>query len=137
MAKNKKDTLDFSPVSLLRSVAIYGGIGIFISFILTLLFAYLLSAKDMSSNMPDIFSIISLALGGFTGGFFISKKIKKRGAILGLFAGLFIFIITIIAGLFFNTFSFSIFGLIKNIILLIASVVGGIMGVNIKKKEKI
>lgn len=120
-----------------KSILLSGIVGIGISLILILIFSFVLSNNNLPESTPNILSSIALGVGGFISGIWIAKKHKKRGALLGLLVGVFIFLFILIGNLILFGFNFSNSIIIKLPIAILSSMIGGIIGVNSKKKLKV
>ena len=76
-------------------------------------------------------------LGVLFGGYIAARVNKSQGLILGLLNGAIIFIALLICGFCMNTDSITIITLIKAVVILLFSALGGIKGVNVKEKIRI
>lgn len=120
-----------------KSILLSGIVGIGISLILILIFSFVLSNNNLPESTPNILSSIALGVGGVISGIWIAKKHKKRGALLGLLVGVFIFLFILTGSLMLFGFNFSNSVIIKLSIAILSSTIGGIIGVNSKKKIKV
>ncbi len=112
--------------------------GIVISFILTLILLFLFSIILTYTNIDEntiapviiMITVISILIGSSVS----TIKIKKNGIVNGGIIGL-IYILTlyIISSLVETGFSLSMYSIIMIILSIIAGMIGGIVGVNIKK----
>lgn len=111
--------------------------GIAISFILTLILLFLFSMILTYTNIDEkaispviiIITVISILIGSSLS----TTKIKKNGLINGGIIGLiYILAIYIISSIVETGFSLNIYSIIMIILSIIAGMVGGIVGVNIK-----
>lgn len=104
--------------------------------ILLLIFSAILSFSDIQESYLALFGYLAVVVGAFMGGFFSSMKHRKKGLVSGLVTGVLLFIILFIFRLIIVGFdSFTISTFIQLLLIVIASTVGGILGVNIKKKR--
>lgn len=122
-------------ISFVKPVAlglIFGAVTIF-----ALLFAG--SAVMKHSNVPQtiipIIAIISVAAGSFVAGFCASKISKQRGLLTGLVCGVAISLIILLAGLAVLKDSIGGLALTKFAASISASAIGGIVGVNTKRRR--
>lgn len=112
--------------------------GIVISFVLTLILLFFFSIILTYTNIDEntiapviiIITVISILIGSSVS----TIKIKKNGIVNGGIIGL-IYILTlyIISSLVETGFSLSMYSIIMIILSIIAGMIGGIVGVNIKK----
>lgn len=110
------------------------GLAYFITFILLFLFSVLLTYTSISENTIEpvilIITVISILVGSSIG----TSKIKKNGIINGGIVGFF-YIITIylISSLFQTGFNVNLYAILMIIFSILAGMIGGIVGVNLKK----
>lgn len=137
MSKSAKQTNSSANRLIWRSVIKSVIFGLLVSFFLILVFSFFLSRNDLSEGIPKVLSIIALSAGAFLAGILISKKHKKRGALLGVICGALIYFTVLAGGLIMSGFKLSNLLLIKLLVALLSGTIGGMIGVNIKKKPKI
>lgn len=77
------------------------------------------------------------AIGALVGGYVSARINKSQGLMLGMINGFIIFLSLLIGGFSISSGNITIITLLKAIILLVFSSVGGIKGVNTKEKIKI
>ena len=110
------------------------GIGLFISFILLIIFSLILSNTDINDNISNIFTIITNAICFLVSSLIYAKIEDIRGIYLGIimFFGLVIIklLISLIA---FDIFTFDNFNYLNLIFDLVFSVAGGVVGANLRK----
>lgn len=105
--------------------------------ILLMLFSAILSFSDIGESYLSIFGYLAVIIGAFLGGGFSSMKHKKKGLISGLVTGVMLFVILFIVRLIVVGFdSFTISTFVQLILIVSASIGGGILGVNMKFKRK-
>lgn len=126
----KRDSLHY-----IKSTMISVLIGEVATIISILIFAMSICFVDMPTVMYDIFVTLSAIIGGIVSGYFNGRIIKKKGYIVGGACGIVIStVLIILKTTFFITISF--YGMIVKIILVILfSILGGILGVNRKTKR--
>lgn len=108
-----------------------------IEFILTLILLMILSVLLSSTNLneniinPSIIFISAFSI--LVGAFFSSKKIGKKGILIGALQGfIYIFILYLFSSISSGKFALSTSSLIMILIGLICGIIGGILGVNLK-----
>lgn len=114
--------------------------GAFLGTVATLTVMLLLSAAmlvfDLSRSMALPFATLSVAFGAFSAAFFIARKAERKGYIIGLCVGASVFtLISVIA------FAVSKEPITQNtlfhfVIVMLSSIAGGILGVNLHKNKK-
>lgn len=92
---------------------------------------------DIKSDLFYIFSLITFAVGNMLTGFYSARKKRRNGLIVAALFSLPTNLLIIFFSLIFNGFSFDYKLLTSTPILFIASAIGGIIAVNMKKKAKI
>lgn len=109
-----------------------------LEFLLTIVFLMILSVLLSSTNLnenvinPSIVFISAFSI--LIGAFFSSRKIGKKGILVGLLQG-FVYILTLylFSSISNGDFSLGISSLIMILICIICGIIGGILGVNILK----
>lgn len=97
----------------------------------------LLLYKNKASNNEKTLYIYSYIIGGvlfFILGLLKGLVIKNNGLLEGLLSGVFVMFIILLINFIINK-SFTYFNLIKIVAYLVLATVGGIIGVNLRKKE--
>ncbi|MBQ2676647.1 MAG: TIGR04086 family membrane protein [Clostridia bacterium] len=111
--------------------------GAVVTVIFMFLFAAVLTFSDMSDSAAAVMSMISLAVGSLAAGFVASKLFGKNGLFVGVATGAVLFIIVMIVSMLLSSTGFTIQSVIKLVLTLISGAVGGVAGVNLKKRKKI
>ena len=119
---------------IVLSTAAGTGIGMISSAVLIFLMAAALTAADVPAMLISPVTVIFLAFGGFCGGFASAKFSGEKGLVCGLISGLIFFVLIWIFGTFFEKSGFGISAAIKALMIAAAGSLGGIFGVNYKRK---
>ncbi len=115
--------------NLLKSLLLTVGLLLFLILILTLFYHF----DIISNNIYSIFKLIIPLLSLFVGAFTLGKKVTKRGWLEGLkLGGILIFLFFTISSIFFEG-GFTLKLVLYDIILLIVSILGGMIGINKKQ----
>lgn len=117
-------------------LAIGTAISFAVCFILLAVFALILSKGNFSEPIVTALSFAAQTLGAFFGGFAAAKINKKNGLIMGSANGAIVFAILTLLSLIIGGM-LSVMTVIRLILLVLSSTLGGIMGVNLRKKEKL
>ena len=91
----------------------------------------------ISGKLLNILQILSMIISVIIGGYYLGKTSSSKGYIQGLKIGLIILTILIPLNLFILKTPFKISIIIFYIIILISSILGSILGINKKKKDKV
>lgn len=127
-----------SPLEMIIKALINGLIiGTALTLLLFILFALAMSFYILPTNSATIVASLSIAIGSFLGGFFASKKLAKKGLIIGSLCGIVMFLIFTLIGIasFGNAPGAST--LIRLLIFTTSGAIGGIIGVGNSDKRKI
>lgn len=122
---------------LIKNLLISLVVSIAVVFVVLALSSIILLKTNMNDALVNVLNLISFSIGAFTGGLTISKLFKEKGLVYGLINGLVLFSISFIISLIINFSAPSLFSLIKLIAISISSLIGGVIGVNTKKKRSI
>lgn len=127
---SKKDNVNKRSAYLLGAL-----LGVLSALASMMIFAAALLLLDIDRAYAAPFATLSLAIGSFFASRKTSKIIGDKGYITGLIVGLTVFVIITLLSLVMGN-GFSINTLFHFIIVTLSSLVGGIMGVNGKKRKK-
>ena len=112
-------------------------ISVIFTLVVFLVFALLLSYTPLAEESIPYISFITEGLGAAIAGFVPAKKTGRNGVITGAVCGiLYILIIWIVSMLTSDGLVFSPHVLIMAIISVVMGAIGGILGVNLKPKNK-
>ena len=132
----KENLLSSNLYNYLRPV-IFGTIsGTLIIAVFLLLFSYILENNNVSQAYIKPMAIFSCALGSFFGGFIAARIKKINGFMYGLLMGIILFGIILLVSYFTYNEGFGIITLLRFGLMIISGVIGGSLGVNLKKKRK-
>jgi putative membrane protein (TIGR04086 family) len=106
-----------------------------VSVFLLAVFSALMAAKDMPSVIVLPFACISISIGALCGGFLASRLNNSRGLFLGVVTGLLFMIILYIAGAFMHQADLNMLLFLKIVLAAFFGAVGGITGVNLKRRR--
>lgn len=105
--------------------------------LLLILCALLMSFGVLAIDLASVCSTISLSIGAFLAGLFAAKNLKKNGMVIGIILGAVLFLIFTCISLIASLSAPTLLTLLKGIIMVISSALGGILGVNVAAKRKI
>ena len=100
------------------------------------IFATVMYFLEGGYEFSPLFATISLGVGTLVTSFFASKKIGKRGFLVGAIIGAVAFFVITLIGLMASKEIFTLNTLFRLIILMLSSIIGGILGVNNKANQK-
>ena len=117
------------------SNAIGTGVGLLSASVLIFLMAAALTVGDVPAMLISPVTVFFLAFGSFCGGFASAKICGEKGFFCGAISGALFFLIAWICGAVFENSGFGISAVIKSLMMVIASSLGGIIGVNYIKRK--
>ncbi len=120
---------------LTASAAIGTGVGMFSAAMLIFLMAAALTVGDIPATLISPVTVFFLAFGSFCGGFAAAKICGEKGFLCGAVSGILFFVIAWIFGAVFEYSGFGISAIIKLAMMVIASSLGGIIGVNYIRRK--
>lgn len=100
-----------------------------------LLFSLLITKLDVPNSVVTLLSCISLCAGAYSAGLICSKRKRKNGLLLGLGCGIMMFFVILIFGAIFAKAAISLHFTSKLLMTLICGALGGIIGVNSRRKR--
>ncbi len=110
-------------------------ISVIMSALMIFLFAFILTACDLSADFASPLSSLALGLGGAVGSFYSAKRIGEKGYLWGLALALILFCFNMLISFILNGAGFSSFAAIRLVVVLIMSMLGGILGINKKSRS--
>ena len=132
MKSRKEDTAMVK--KLLRPVLIGTGVGAICCLVVLLLLATIMATKDVPKAAITPMAVVAAAVGAFIGGIVSARIAKEKGLLFGAACGLVLYLLVMIAG-------FSVlkdirggYAFIKLAVLIVCAAIGGIVGVNAKKR---
>ena len=134
MEKNR-DAFDFR--TLVKPVLAGLILGAVVTFLMLMLLAVLLSAKDFPASAAVALSSIAAGIGAFFAGFLSARIVGHKGLLVGFITGIMLYLIITLISLAASAGDFTILSVVKLAIVLLASIIGGVCGVNTRKRRKI
>lgn len=111
-------------------------IGIAVTLLALLIFAALIYFLNLDRAYSTPLGTVSLALGSFTAAYYVSKRSGHKGYLIGAFVGLISFAAVTVISLIVSKGGLTLNTLFHFIIIVLASAIGGILGVNKGKNKK-
>lgn len=105
------------------------------SLCLLALFSFISAKGIIKLSMLGIFSGIAVIIGGFSGGLLNGMLIKEKGIVCGLINGIALAAVILALSIVWSFCFFNLWGIIKLLLIVLSSIIGGIIGVNRKHKE--
>lgn len=133
-AANKHE--DKKTVPLFKTSLLSVGVGLCVLLVLSLLCAGLFSGANISTALINPFAIACLVLAAFTVGLMAAKVTKAKGLTMGLLAGGVLFVSLLGMHVAIVRSGLGLFVLAKLLLVLVASGLGGIIGVNLTTRRK-
>lgn len=134
---SKRVTINECSFIDVKSYLIAISVSLICTSIFLIIFSLIISKKSIPHAFFSILALIAVSISSFIGSFILSKINKQKGLINGMFLGLIISSIIYIIGIAFNGMTVTNLLYIKFISIIISSCLGGVLGINIKKKNKI
>jgi len=109
--------------------------GSLVCIVVLLLFALLLAACDIPQPAVVPMAVAAAAIGAFLGGFISARASGSRGLVFGAAAGALMFLLNLIAGFSFLHDISGWYAVVKLLVIVISSSIGGVYGVNVRRKR--
>ena len=110
--------------------------GVITAVAVMLLCALAVSCFSLPVAAMRAMAILTVAAGGFAGGYGAARIFRKRGLLIGVTVGVFLALILTVAGVLFTKEAPAMQSLSKFAILIVSAMIGGILGVNAKSKRR-
>lgn len=112
-------------------------LGLTITLLCMFIFAFFTTIFDVNKSIITTMGITSLAVGSFFSSFYVGKKFKKGGLIIGVINSIVCLFVIEMLSIILKAFSFDSLLVVKIFSVLIASLTGGIYAVNKVAKRRI
>ena len=136
MSAKSTKALPFHPARFLKLTGIGAGIGILASVCVLLLLSLVMTARDIPHAFVGPMAVTAMAAGSLLAGYLSSTLLGEKGLLAGAAAGGMIFLAAALSGLAAGSFCLGFQMALRLVTILLAAAVGGVAGVNTKKKRK-
>ena len=117
-----------------RSV-LFGTAAAIVSCTLTLaICAFIVSIRDMPHTVIVLFSIACTMVGTLVGSFLSARLMRENGWLVGLAAGILFYLTVVLVNAGIGIAGTGLISLSRLVIILVTSLIGGMLGVNVRKK---
>ena len=117
-----------------RPILIGACVGAVCCLLVLLLLAAVLAATDVPKAAITPLAVVAAAVGAFIGGIVAARMAREKGLLLGAACGLVLFLLVLIAGFAVLKDIRGSYAVIKLLVLIACGSVGGILGVNARKR---
>lgn len=104
--------------------------------VVLLICSFAVSCFSLPTAAMRAMAIITVAAGGFAGGYGAARAFRKKGLLIGGVVGVILALILTVAGVLFTQQAPAMQSLSKFAILMVSAMIGGILGVNAKSKRR-
>ena len=111
-------------------------LGVVFLFVLLCIFSFALDRGALSQGAISALMLTAVVMTGFAAGFVGAKLWKEKGLLAGAVTGLFLFVLLLFLGIIFGDGVFSSLILIRFLVLVTSSALGGVVGVNHHKRVR-
>lgn len=120
----------------IRPVAVSVLIGAVCCTVILVLLSLVLASANIPQFAVDPMASFALAAGGLVAGFCCTKIMGENGLAYGALTGAVMTLVVLLAGLALKDNSFGVPALLKIAYVMLSSMLGGVVGVNTKKRRK-
>lgn len=121
----------------IKSYLVTGLIQIAVILLSISVFALIMNFADIDYKYSPVFGSVTMGLSALAGSFYLAKTKGNKGYLTGLIIGGVTFLIVTLVGMIINDGGISINTLFHLVIIMLAAITGGIMGVNKNIKKYI
>ncbi|MGI6265381.1 MAG: TIGR04086 family membrane protein [Acutalibacteraceae bacterium] len=131
--KESKDNAD-KTARIIRALGIGTVAGTLVCLAGLLIMAAVLTARDMPQSVVTPLAVIAAAFGALVGGFIAARVARGRGLLMGALTGALLYLLILLAGTIWFRDALGVGLLVKLAVLVVCGGVGGILGVNLRKR---
>lgn len=136
MRHDKSSTKETDFTIALKAILFGVAVGAAICAGFLFLFAFLFVAvKSIPQFMIQVIAIICAAIGAFVSGYISIRIYRSKGLIYGAFAGFLLFVLLTLIAFIISRDKFTYITLIRLLTMVFSGAVGGILGVNKKRRK--
>ena len=133
--KSHKEDSSAMVKRFLRPVIIGAVVGALCCTLLLAVMAAIVASQDIPKAAITPMAIVAAAAGAVFGGFAAARIAKEKGLLIGGACGLLLFILVALAGFAFLKEIRGAYILVKLAVMLVLSALGGVIGVNLRKRR--
>lgn len=111
-------------------------VGLATSLVMLLIFSIVMTVKDVPQGVVPTLTAVSVALGSFVGGFAGARLHRKSGLAFGAVIGVCMYLLLMIVGVIMQSGGLGASVLVKLVVSLASGGIGGIIGVNARRRTK-
>lgn len=120
----------------LKQAGIGAVFGVALTIVVLLLLAALMTVRDVPHTMVEPLAISAASVGSLFGGLVSSRLLGEKGLFAGLCTGAMVALLIVLLSLVSSGLSVGMMMMLRLITILLSSAVGGVLGVNIRKKRR-
>ncbi|WP_312642237.1 TIGR04086 family membrane protein [Hydrogenoanaerobacterium sp.] len=136
MKQGKSKVEKYGTMKYLKPILTGTLVGAVVITIILMVLSLLLSLQNIPQMLITPMVLLALAVGSLMGGNFAAKLVREKGLAVGLCCGVLLFLMLLLFGQGISDNGFGIMAAAKLAIALAFSAIGGVMGVNTKKRRK-
>lgn len=121
---------------IIRPVAVSVVFGAIVCVAILLLMAVVVSSRSIPQSMIDPMAIFAMSVGAFVSGLCCARIIHKNGLMCGLGCGAIFSLVILVCGFAVPDNGLGLGALIKIMFMLFSAMLGGVLGVNARKRKK-
>ena len=111
-------------------------LGVVVTFLIMLSLSALTLWLNLNSSLSVPFATISVAVGSMAAAFYTARKFGSKGYLIGLLVGIITFLAVTVISLIVSGGALSTNTLFRFLIIVISSLIGGILGINLQRDKK-
>ena len=131
---NQRTASSWSP--MIKAILTGGVVGLLFCIVFSAFFAFVLLKYDAAPAVVTGFSIVVSALSSVASGFTAAKILRKNGLLVGLISAVLLLLILTAIGMCTCGVQFTSGFMIKTAVMCVCGILGGIIGVNLRKPLK-
>lgn len=101
-----------------------------------LLFSLIMSSRNIPQGLVSPMATFAISVGGLVGGYVCAKLMRERGLLWGLICGVVLCFVLLLSSLGISDSGFGVSALFKVVFILLCSMLGGVLGVNTRRKRR-
>jgi len=120
----------------IRPIAVSVVLGAAVTIVILLIMSLVISTVGVPQSLINPMAILAISVGGFVAGICCAKIMRERGLLYGALCGAVLTVILLLSSFAISDNGFGLLALIKAMFILFSAMIGGVLGVNQRRRRR-